>query len=621
MTRRPEWAARSCAGKPQEDLGAEAGSAGRPPVSFPVMNHLSARPRRLTGQWTRRAAARDAESGERRICRMVFEELCVLANGDLVCSCADPSGRRVYGNVHRDRIADVWDGPRYRGMRRAQLAARASSWCPVIGTDCAGRVSAPTPFDRESGQTVRMLQLEPISHCNLACPACPVTVFDTDPAYRPDRVATMPLETMLDVVDQLPDLEKILFYNFGEPFLHPRALDFLREVRRRRPEVALHTSTNGLALTPAKIEAIAAERLLDRVVVSIDGAREASYRRYRVGGRLDRALAALGGLAEARDRHGADGMEIVWQYILFRWNDSDEELAEAQGLADRIGVPLSFIATHTEGASTRFRDDGSGRLERLLGASDPWGALTCDLRRENLERGGGAAGLVPARLRLVAAPAPVAPGGRFAARVEIELADRSIERIDGRLRLGVRLESERGRTLRELPGIPLSPGDAPTSGSIVCLVDGIAPDEPGRYRLLVDLVREGVTWFHERGGTPLRLPLEVSEAAIAFSSRGLVSDLLETALGHPADEAAIAHFTEALDRGAPTEAMLLDVVAERGTDDPTVVHRLREAAWRGTAALVERGAAPVLQSPAGSGSGSGSGFFLPTSAAPPTPRR
>ena len=73
-----------------------------------------------------------------------------------------------------------------------------------------------------------MLQLEPISHCNLACPACPVTQFDADPSYRDDRAAILPLATMLDVVDQLPDLEKILFYNFGEPFLHPDAIEFLR---------------------------------------------------------------------------------------------------------------------------------------------------------------------------------------------------------------------------------------------------------------------------------------------------------------------------------------------------------------------------------------------------------
>ena len=38
------------------------------------------------------------------ICRSVFEEMCVLANGEIVCSCGDPAGLRVYGNVFTDKI-------------------------------------------------------------------------------------------------------------------------------------------------------------------------------------------------------------------------------------------------------------------------------------------------------------------------------------------------------------------------------------------------------------------------------------------------------------------------------------------------------------------------------------
>jgi hypothetical protein len=70
---------------------------------------------------------------------------------------------------------------------------------------------------------------------------------------------------MLNVVDQLPGLERILFYNFGEPFLHKHAIAFLRQVRSRRPDVTLQTSTNGLVLTDAAIDAIASEALADKI--------------------------------------------------------------------------------------------------------------------------------------------------------------------------------------------------------------------------------------------------------------------------------------------------------------------------------------------------------------------
>ncbi len=147
------------------------------------------------------------------VCRMVFDELCVLANGDMVCSCGDPAGLRVYGNVHSDRIADVYNGPLYQEIRNWQLRSKPDSWCPVVGSLCGGRISRATAVDGATGRAVRMLQLEPISYCNLRCPACPVVHFDIDSAYAEDRANILPLETMLEVVDQLPDLEKILFYN------------------------------------------------------------------------------------------------------------------------------------------------------------------------------------------------------------------------------------------------------------------------------------------------------------------------------------------------------------------------------------------------------------------------
>lgn len=326
------------------------------------------------------------------VCRMIFEELCVLATGEIVCSCGDPAGLAVYGNVHQDRVEEVFRGRRYRRMRRWQLEAARGSFCPVVRARCGGRVSRATARDTEAGRAIRVLQLEPTSRCNLRCPGCPVSNFRRDPAYRGDRTATLPLATMLDVVDQLPGLEKVLFYDFGEPFLHPDAIPFLRAVRSRRPDVALHVSTNGLALSDAAIRAIAEEALADRVLFSVDGASETTYRRYRRGGSFERARAALSALAAACARAGTRGtVDVVWQYILFEWNDGDEEIARARALASEAGARLAFVVTHTPGASRRYVD-GSPETARLLFGGDPYEALTCDARMRHLWEHGGVAG-------------------------------------------------------------------------------------------------------------------------------------------------------------------------------------------------------------------------------------
>ena len=446
---------------------------------------------------------------------MIFEELCVLATGEIVCSCGDPAGLAVYGNVHSDRIEEVFRGRRYRRMRRWQLSAAPGSFCPVVRSRCGGRVSRATALDSEEGRAIKVLQLEPTSRCNLRCPGCPVSNFRVDHAYRPGRTATLPLATMLGVVDQLPDLEKLLFYDFGEPFLHPDAVPFLREVRRRRPEVTLHASTNGLALTPEAIAAIAGEALADRVVFSIDGASEGPYRRYRRGGSFEKARRAAASLAGECARAGTrERVDVVWQYILFEWNDGDEEIARARTLAAEAGARLSFVVTHTPGASRRYLD-GSPETTRLLAGGDPYEALTCDARMQHLWSHGGVAG-DRWRARLATETSGLrGPAGSAAALVLGVGNDGRLPWGDfgSQVRLGLRLRTLSGRLLRELPGVAVAPPALPPGASVTLEARVPLPDEPGPYELFVDAVEEGVCWFSDRGSTPLALRLDVLPAA------------------------------------------------------------------------------------------------------------
>jgi hypothetical protein len=169
---------------------------------------------------------------------------------------------------------------------------------------------------------------------------------------------------MIDVVDQLPDLEMIEYFDYGEPFMHKDTARFLRAVREMRPNVKIVTSTNGTVMTPALIKAIATEGLMDRVVFSIDGATPESYKKYRIGGSFDKAYGKMKALVEAcraagtwrqyADYNTKGIVQITWQYIIFEWNDSDEEILLARKLAREIGVPIEWTITSGYGASKRF---------------------------------------------------------------------------------------------------------------------------------------------------------------------------------------------------------------------------------------------------------------------------
>ena len=128
-------------------------------------------------------------------------------------------------------------------------------------------------------------------------------------------------------------------------------------IKTRFPHVYLYTSTNGLAFTEDR-----ARRLvhtgIDEVTFSLDGAIPEHYAEYRRRGDLETALRHLRAMADEKQRAARDVPFINWRYILFKWNDSDEEIDLARRLASKVGADrLTWELTdHPEEAfSRRFR--------------------------------------------------------------------------------------------------------------------------------------------------------------------------------------------------------------------------------------------------------------------------
>ena len=364
---------------------------------------------------------------------------------------------------------------------------------------------------------------------------------------------------MIAIFEQLPSLEKVLFYNYGEAFLHADALPLLRWLREHRPALAIHISTNALALTAGRVREVVAERLVDRMLFAIDGARPESYARYRVGGKLDKALGAMRQMvAEAKAAGTRDSFEIWWQYILFEWNDSDEELAEAREIAAAIGVPLEWVVTHTPGASQKYLP-GSEALAALVGGERAFRALSCDLKGAEIVRAGGYEAL---RHRADIRPRLTALSGRPGERVLLPVTVRHDGLAAwggpgaGSYRLGVRLLDAGGRTLSELRGVQVPPGVLP-GAELAFFVEVDLPLTHGAYHLLLDIVEEGVCWFSERGSSPAICDLVVvAEAGSSLRPPDLVEPAL-AALAGAVENADLAEARAKLASGGAVEDLLV----------------------------------------------------------------
>jgi hypothetical protein len=270
-------------------------------------------------------------------------------------------------------------------------------------------------------------------------------------------------------------------------------------IKARFPHVYLYTSTNGLAFTEEQARRLARSGI-DEVTFSIDGATQESYERYRRRGRLDVALRNLRAMADEKRALGRDLPFLNWRYILFRWNDTDEEMNLARSLAAEVGTDrLSWeITDHPEDSySRRFAPGTPGHQairNEIWDSNNLGNAIPGTTPRARIE----VQGVLPGLPLLSRAGRPL----RIHTRVR-NLSARSFpaQATYGRrlVRLGAQLCGPDGALLDRdfarawLPH-PIHPGDR-----AAVPIEIAAPPAPGRYRLKFDLVSEGIDWFEACG--------------------------------------------------------------------------------------------------------------------------
>jgi MoaA/NifB/PqqE/SkfB family radical SAM enzyme len=170
--------------------------------------------------------------------------------------------------------------------------------------------------------------------CNLRCPACPT---GTRALGRPSQ--HLDYEVYARMVDDLRGcLMFALFWDWGEPLLHPRIADMVRHATRRRIKTVISTNgTGGNSLR--RLEALV-DAGLDVIIVCIDGADQATYERYRRGGRLSDALTTIERLTEARCRQGAK-LVIEFRTLANRYNEA--QLPQLLGMAEASGCDVFSV--------------------------------------------------------------------------------------------------------------------------------------------------------------------------------------------------------------------------------------------------------------------------------------
>ena len=442
-------------------------------------------------------------------CSWPWSTLVMLCDGRIVCGCADPYAKRVLGDARRQSISDIWTGDTAARLREG-INGGGSAFCGDCPLKLPLEPDAVAPVrPLDVGRLPARLYIECTAACNISCfEACcaPETGIT-----RTRQAGMLDVELFKRVVDEAaPSLVRIDFFNYGEAFLHKRAVEMCEYIKSHYPHVYLYTSTNGLALSEEQARRLVHSGI-DEVTFSIDGATPETYVKYRQRGRFDVAIRNLRAMVEEKRAAGRDVPFLNWRYILFTWNDSDEEMERARQMAVEIGVDRLCweITDHPEGAFSQRFAPGTPDFERIR--NEVW---------DMSGLGNAIPGATPRAQIEVNAPLALLPllarrGRTFRVRTRVRnLSTRAFpaRATYGRrlVRLGAQLCARDGSLIERDHARAWLPRSIEPGETVDVAIEVTAPPQPGRYALKFDLVSEGIDWFEKSGSPTTGRPLLVA---------------------------------------------------------------------------------------------------------------
>jgi hypothetical protein len=432
----------------------------------------------------------------------------MLCDGRIVCGCADPYAKRVLGDVRTSSIADIWQGPTIRQLR-VDLNAGGSSFCGDCPLKLPLAPEDPVPRrDLDVGPLPSRMYIECTAACNISCfqSCCAPETGIT----RTRQAGMLDWDLFTRAVDEAgPSLVRIDFFNYGEAFLHKRAVEMCEYIKGKFPHIYLYTSTNGLALSEEKARRLVHSGI-DEVTFSVDGASQDTYVKYRQRGNFDKALANLRAMADEKRTSGRDVPHLNWRYILFNWNDSDEEMNKARRIAAETGVDRLCweITDHPEDSYSRRFAPGTPDHDRI--------------RHEVWDMSGLGNAIPGTTPRAQIDVRTFIPGFPLRARAaQPVMVKTRIKNLSARpfraqasygrrlVRLGAQLMGEDGTMINRDYARAWLPGDIAPGATLDVPIEVPAPQQPGRYALKFDLVSEGIDWFEKCGSPTTVKPLVV----------------------------------------------------------------------------------------------------------------
>ncbi len=178
------------------------------------------------------------------------------------------------------------------------------------------------------------VMIEPTNICNLKCPLCP-----SGNGTLKRAKGYMSFELFKKVIDEVKDyVTMIILWNQGEPYLNKDMNKMVKYATDQGLFTLVSTNLN------ADIDADEVVKSgIDSMIVSLDGATQETYNKYRVNGQLSKVLDNVKKLVEAKKRLKSKTPIIRWQFLVMKHNE--HEIEEIEKMAKEYEVDQLSLKT------------------------------------------------------------------------------------------------------------------------------------------------------------------------------------------------------------------------------------------------------------------------------------
>lgn len=240
-------------------------------------------------------------------------------------------------------------------------------------------------LDRREIALPHILHVGVTTLCNLRCPGCP-----TGTKALGRKGEHLDFDLYCRVVDELRStLMFMLFWDWGEPLMHPQLSEMIAYAKRSHIKTVISTS-GTIFNSDEHVDRLVAARP-DVVIVCIDGATQETYSTYRVGGQLSDALSTLKRLAAAKVRRQSPYPLVEFRSLATKY--TEDQMPQLLSMAEDVGADVFSVKTlrpydyrgrdiddelvPLSGDLARYLYDGDGRRDRDNRSPAYAGPLTC----------------------------------------------------------------------------------------------------------------------------------------------------------------------------------------------------------------------------------------------------